>query len=80
MPISGSAGATRVPAVGLNLSLNPEFMYIFMKLPYTYLRFGGVKCVWEMFVWGFGVLFLSCACVCRCPGGCSLSVCVCVTC
>jgi len=38
-----------------------------------------VKCLWEVFGWGFGVLFLSCACVCRCRGCCSLSVCVCVT-
>jgi len=37
-----------------------------------------VKCLWEVFVWGFGVLFLLCACVCRCRGCCSLSVCVCV--
>jgi len=22
-----------------------------------------VKCLWEVFVWGFGVLFLSCVCV-----------------
>jgi len=22
-----------------------------------------VKCLWEVFVWGVGVLFLSCACV-----------------
>jgi len=35
-----------------------------------------VKCLWEVFGWGFGVLFLSCACVCRCRGCCSLSVCV----
>jgi len=33
-----------------------------------------VKCLWEVFVWGFGLLFLSC--VCRCRGCCSLSVCV----
>jgi len=39
-----------------------------------------VKCLWGVFVWGFGVLFLSCVCVgvggvvhCRC-------VCVCATC
>jgi len=40
-----------------------------------------VKSLWEVFVWRFGVLFLSC-CVCRCWGCCSLSVCVyvCVTC
>ena len=37
-----------------------------------------VKCLWGVFVWGFGVLFLSCVCVCRCRGSCSLSVCVCV--
>ena len=37
-----------------------------------------VKCLSEVCVWGFGVLFLSCACVCRCRGCCSLSVCVCV--
>jgi len=40
-----------------------------------------VKCLWEVFVWGFGVLFLSCVCVCvcvcRCRGCCSLPVCVC---
>ena len=42
------------------------------------LRPSVVKCLWEVFVWGFGVLFLSCACVCRCRGCCSLSVYVCV--
>jgi len=31
-----------------------------------------VKCLWEVFLWGFGVLFSSCVCVCR--GCCSLSV------
>jgi len=35
-----------------------------------------VQCLWGVFVWGFGVLFLSCVCVCR--GCCSLSMCVCV--
>ena len=35
-----------------------------------------VKCLWEVFIWGFGVLFLSCVCG-RCRGCCSLSVCVC---
>jgi len=35
-----------------------------------------VKCLWGVFVWEFGVLFLSCVCVCR--GCCSPSVCVCV--
>jgi len=41
-----------------------------------------LKCVREVFVWGFGVLFLSCMCECRCWGCCSLfrCVCVCVTC
>ena len=38
-------------------------------------RYGVVKCLWEVFVWGFGVLFLSRVCLCR--GCCSLSVCVC---
>jgi len=33
-----------------------------------------VTILWEVFVWGFGVLFLPC--VCRCWGSCSLSVCV----
>ena len=33
-----------------------------------------VKCLWEVFGWGFEVLFLSY--VCRCQGCCSLSVCV----
>ena len=32
-----------------------------------------VKCLWEVFVWGFGVLFLSCVCV----GGVVLCRCVC---
>jgi len=37
-----------------------------------------VKCLWEVFIWGFGVLFLSCACV-SVPGVLfSLSLCVCV--
>jgi len=34
-----------------------------------------VKCLWEVFVWGFGVLFMSCVCVCQYRGCCSLSVC-----
>jgi len=37
-----------------------------------------VKCLWEVFVWGFGVLFLSCVCVG--VGGVVLCRCVCVTC
>jgi len=41
--------------------------------------FSGVQYLWEVFVWGFGVLFSSCVCVCRCRcrGCCFLSVCVC---
>jgi len=41
-----------------------------------------VKCLWEVFVWGFGVLFLSCVCVSvcvRCRGCRSVGVCACVT-
>jgi len=34
-----------------------------------------VKCVWEVFVWEFGVLFLPCVCV---GVGVLFSVCVCV--
>jgi len=34
-----------------------------------------VKFLWGMFIWGFGVLFLSCVCV-SVLGCCSLSVCV----
>jgi len=41
-----------------------------------------VKCLWEVFVWGFGVLFLSCVCVCVCVSVLgvlySVGVCVCV--
>ena len=37
-----------------------------------------VKCLWEVFVWGFGVLFLSCACVCVSLSGVLFSVGVCV--
>jgi len=37
-----------------------------------------VKCLWGVFAWGFGVVFLSCVCRCRCRGCCSLLVCVCV--
>jgi len=36
----------------------------------------GVKCLWEVFVWG--VVLVVCVCVCRCRGCCSLSGCVCV--
>ena len=37
-----------------------------------------VKCLGEVFVWGFGVVFLSCACV-SVPGVLfSVGVCVCV--
>jgi len=41
-----------------------------------------VKCLWEVFVWGFGVLFLSCVFVCVGVGGVVLCRCVrvCVTC
>ena len=41
-----------------------------------------VKCLWEVFVWGFWVLFLSCVCVSG-PGvlfSVGVCVCVCVTC
>jgi len=37
-----------------------------------------VKCLWEVFVWGCGMLFLSCACVCVGGGGVVLCVGVCV--
>jgi len=36
-----------------------------------------LKCVWEVFVWGFGVLFLSCACVSVSGLLFSVGVCVC---
>jgi len=36
-----------------------------------------VKCLQEVFVWGFGCCFCRVR-VCRCRGCCSLSVCVCV--
>jgi len=36
-----------------------------------------VKCLWEVFVWGFGVLFLSCACVSMLGVLFSVGVCVC---
>ena len=39
-----------------------------------------VKCLWEVFVGGFGMLFLSCVCVCVSVSGVlfSVGVCVCV--
>jgi len=37
-----------------------------------------VKCLWEVLVWGFGVVFLSCACVSVSGVLFSLSLCVCV--
>ena len=36
-----------------------------------------VKCLWGVFVWGFGVLFLSCVCVCVSVSGVLFSVGVC---
>jgi len=39
-----------------------------------------VKCLWEVFVWGFGVLFLTCACVSVSGVLFSVGVCVHVTC
>ena len=36
------------------------------------------KCLWEVFVWVFGVLFLSCACVSVLGVLFSVGVCVCV--
>ena len=37
-----------------------------------------VKCLWEVFVWVFGVLFLSCECVSVSGVLFSVGVCVCV--
>jgi len=37
-----------------------------------------VKCLWEVFIWGFGVLLLSCVCVSVSGVLFSLCVCVCV--
>jgi len=42
--------------------------------------FSVVKCLWEVFVWGFGVLFLSCACVSVSGVLFAVGVCVCVSC
>ena len=39
-----------------------------------------VKCLWKVFVWGFRVLFLSCACVSVSGVLFSVGVYVCVTC
>ena len=36
-----------------------------------------VKCLWEVFVWGFGVLFVSCVCVSVSGVLFSVGVCVC---
>ena len=36
-----------------------------------------VKCLWEVFVWGFGVLFLPCVCVSVSGVLFSVGVCVC---
>jgi len=37
-----------------------------------------VKCLWEVLVWGFGVLFLSCVCASVSGVLFSVGVCVCV--
>jgi len=37
-----------------------------------------IQCLWEVFVWGFGVLFFSCACVSVSGVLFSVGVCVCV--
>jgi len=39
-----------------------------------------LKCLWKVFIWGFGVLFLSCACVSVSGVLFSVGMCVCVTC
>jgi len=39
-----------------------------------------VKCLWGVFAWGFGALFLSCVCVSVSGVLFSDGVCVCVTC
>jgi len=39
-----------------------------------------VKCLWEVFGWGFGVLFLSCVGLSVSEVLFSVGVCVCVTC
>jgi len=39
-----------------------------------------IKWLWEVFVWGFGVLFWSCACVSVSGVLFSVGVCACVTC
>jgi len=58
----------RAPTPFLNFGLTPR---VSPRLTQTSLRIvvrltlnlSVVKCVWEVFVWEFGVLFLSCACV-----------------
>jgi len=54
--------------------VNPSF-FAFTRGPPS----RGVKCLWEVFVWGFGVLFLSGVCVCMSLCRC-VCMCVCVTC
>ena len=56
------------------------FLFLQHCLLFLLTRWSVVKCLWEVFVWELGVLFLPCVCVgvggvvrCRC-------VCGCVTC
>jgi len=37
--------------------------YLIVRLDLTPLHPYSVKCLWEVFVWGFGVVFLSWVCV-----------------
>jgi len=67
--VSGSLSLKTKLLVGLLL---PLIMRIRLRTMYPYL--------WEVFVWGFGVLFLWCACLSVSRVLFSVGVCACVTC
>ena len=55
-------------------------LFTYSRLMCSQHRLSVVKCLREVFVWGFGVLFLSCACVSMSGVLFSVDLCVCVTC
>jgi len=73
-------GRPHTPSLYTSCS-NDFFFYLFTPSLFTPSLSSVVNCLWEVFVWGFGVLFLSCVCVgvgsvvlCRCVCVCDLLI------
>jgi len=68
-------GTRRASSTTLRTRVRDSLVYVYIRTVVA-LPSSVVKCLWEVFVWGFGALFLSCVCVC--VAGVVLCWCVCV--